>query len=536
MFSVRFELITDHEPLKYLRNLSNASPRLVNWRMKMESYSYKVDYKKGEENTNADALLRIEQNAEVNAIQNEAVNAIGKSPATKASEEESEINGNLIGKRIELADIQKWQREDEAVNKLIKETERRRGKFNNLVIEDGILYSLKKKMKEYEPQGTKRLVVPEILKATVLTVCHDEMAGAHLGERKTWSKVSSKFFWPNMKEEIEFWIKSCKVCAAKKSPPPSKAPMHPLTEPERPFERIGIDFLGPFPATANGNSYILNIIDYGARWAESFPTKDMKVESVARILVDEIVCRHGAPDEILSDQGKSFLAEVVAEVCEYFKTKKINSTPYHPETNGLTERFNGTLCDMLSTYVVDRQRDWNIFLPIVLFAYRTSVQSTTQETPFRLLYGRDARLPSDLEKFIARTSFVDKIDQAWKEAWRNIMKVAEKAKSRSDESHKVVEYKVGDRVRLHRPATKVGLNRKLRKDWYAGPYEIVQVNNKSNAEIEINGNRQGVHVNRLKKAEWSREAYSSVRSPVTTRYGRVSRQPQWYGTEETPNQ
>ena len=160
--------------------------------------------------------------------------------------------------------------------------------------------------------------------------------------------------------------------------------MHPLKEPERPFERIEIDFLGPFPTTDNENSYILNITDNGARWAESFPTKYIKAETVAQILVDEIICRHGAPDEILFDQWKSYLAEVVAEVCEYFKTKKINSNPYHPKTNGLTERFNGALCDMLSTYVKDRQRDWEIFLPIVLFAYRTSVQATTKETPLRL--------------------------------------------------------------------------------------------------------------------------------------------------------
>lgn len=129
------------------------------------------------------------------------------------------------------------------------------------------------------------------------------------------------------------------------------------------------------PDTDNGNRHILVITDYATRWAEAFATKDQKASTVAQILIDEIICRYSAPREILSDQGTNFLSSVVKQVCEYFRIRKINTTSYHPQTNGLTEKFNHTLCKMLSSYTNETQTNWDLFLPMVLFAYRSQVMS-----------------------------------------------------------------------------------------------------------------------------------------------------------------
>jgi transposase InsO family protein len=128
-----------------------------------------------------------------------------------------------------------------------------------------------------------------------------------------------------------------------------------ITHVKQPFEMISIDFLGPLPLSQNGNKYILVISDYLTRWPEAFVTADMKATTVAKILVDEIICRHSAPQTILSDQGREFMAEIVKQTCDYFKANKINTTAYHPQTNGLTEKFKGTLCKMLSAYANENQ-------------------------------------------------------------------------------------------------------------------------------------------------------------------------------------
>ena len=132
--------------------------------------------------------------------------------------------------------------------------------------------------------------------------------------------------------------------------------------------------------------------------------------------------RHSAPRELLSDQGANFMSKLNKDVCKYFEIKKINTTPYNPKCDGLTERLNKTLCKILAVYSDSNQTNWDLYLPLVLFAYRTSQQTTTGSSPFELLYGREPRLPSDLDNFnnYQSSSFIDDINYGWKEAKRQI--------------------------------------------------------------------------------------------------------------------
>ena len=359
LFGVEFDLITDHKPLTYIAELKLASSRMIRWKMRLMEYAYKIMHKPGIEHVNADVLSRLEDDNIV------------------ASIKEAIIDDDYILMR---------QQEDEEISKIIMRVKKAGGTLNNYSLKKGILFANKKFVKSYEPQTQSRPVMPRCMIGQVLTTCHDHMSGGHLGLNKTWAKVSSHFYWPSMKKDVLDWIESCPICAAKKNPTSNLAELGSITEPHIPFDQIGIDFVGPLPTTDEGNRYILVITDYASRWVEAFPTADRKATTVAKILINEIICRHGAPKVILSDQGKEFLSNLIKEVCNYFVTKKINTTSYHPQSNGLTERFNNSLCQMLSVYCSDNQENWDVFLPIALFAYRTSVQKTLQETPFRLLY------------------------------------------------------------------------------------------------------------------------------------------------------
>ncbi|VDI13937.1 Hypothetical predicted protein [Mytilus galloprovincialis] len=122
--------------------------------------------------------------------------------------------------------------------------------------------------------------------------------------------------------------------------------------------------------------------DYLTRWPEAIPVPNADATTTAKVFIEEVVCRHGAPRQLLSDNGKNFRSNLVKEICKLMNTKKTFTTAYHPETDGLVERFNGTLTAMLSMYVSGHQRDWDTFIPFVLFAYRTSLHESIQETPF----------------------------------------------------------------------------------------------------------------------------------------------------------
>ncbi|KAL5509722.1 hypothetical protein EMCRGX_G005140 [Ephydatia muelleri] len=175
----------------------------------------------------------------------------------------------------------------------------------------------------------------------------------------------------------------------------ARAPME-ISQTLRPMQRVAMDILGPLPETLRGNKYILVVGEYFTKWKEAFPLKDTEALTIAKVFVNEFVCRFGVPDSLHTDQGRNFEAKVLKEVCQLLGVKKTRTTPYHPQSDGLVERFNRTLLDMLSMAVKDDERDWDLLLPTLLFAYRTSRHVTTGVTPFQLMYGRDARLPEDV--------------------------------------------------------------------------------------------------------------------------------------------
>ena len=151
----------------------------------------------------------------------------------------------------------------------------------------------------------------------------------------------------------------------------------------RPYERVALDILGPLPETSNQNKYILVVGDYFSKWTESFPLPNQEAKTVARVLVEEWVCRFGAPRSIHSDQGRNFESTLFREMCQLLNIHKTRTTPYHPESNGLIERFNRTLLSMLSHFVEENQSNWDTLLPYVMMAYRSSVHASTGFHPLQ---------------------------------------------------------------------------------------------------------------------------------------------------------
>ena len=191
--------------------------------------------------------------------------------------------------------------------------------------------------------------------------------------------------------------KHCRWCLTCVSCDGTGRPIRPNLQPilvGGPFNRVVVDVL-KLPLSYNGNRYAIVFSDYLTKWPEVFPSSDQKAETIARLLLEQIVSRHGVPDQLLSDRGQNFLSELVLEVCKMLGTKKINTSGYHPQRDGLVEQLNRTPIGMLSKSVSKHGRDWDERLPYVLLAYQVSVHQSTKESPFFLLYGRDPRLPTE---------------------------------------------------------------------------------------------------------------------------------------------
>ena len=205
------------------------------------------------------------------------------------------------------------------------------------------------------------------------------------------------------------------------------------------------------------------------------------------------MCRHGVPRELLSDQAGNFLSELMQEVCKLMGVKKLNTSGYHPQCNGLVERFNSTLIQMLAK-VTKNPKDWDQCLPYVVYAYHTTAQESTKESPFFLLYGRDPQIPTvealstqstpytvDLDDY--RSELVMGLSDAWKAAAEHIKVAQCHQKSTYDRRASESKLKVGDRVLVHMPHEVRGNAWKFARPFH-GPYRVVSLT-PTNAEVRL---------------------------------------------------
>ncbi|KAL5509260.1 hypothetical protein EMCRGX_G004598 [Ephydatia muelleri] len=263
-----------------------------------------------------------------------------------------------------------------------------RRKCKNFKFDCGVLYFRRVKKGEGDEEGWKIWVRTEDEKRRILESCHAGIEGNHLGRDKTIQKISSRFFWKNINEDIRIFVQRCEKCQrtnAKFSK--SNAKLHPIVPMPNVWHQVGIDLIGPLPTTSKGNKYVVTLVDYFSKWPEAAPLKDKTAASVALFLF-ETFCRFGCCEVIISDQGREFVNKVKEQLFRLTQTHHKVSSAYHPQTNGLTERFNQTLQASLIKVVNSSQDDWDEHLSAVLFAYRTSVQKATKLTPFEIMYCR----------------------------------------------------------------------------------------------------------------------------------------------------
>ena len=362
--------------------------------------------------------------------------------------------------------------------------------------------------KDQQDRTRKQLVVPAAMQDDIMESYHDGIIGGHIGFQRTFDTIRNKFWWQTMYNDIRSWILSCPQCQAGKRNHRKYGLMQPIPYPEAPFVRIGMDIITNLPITPRGNVCVLTICDYYTKWPEAFPMIDKKSTRVAKIIVEEIICRFGTPKIILSDQGKQFTGKVMKHIENYLGIEGKSTTAYHPQTDGLVEKYNGTLMETIRAYVSDNQVDWDEFIPYALAAYRGTKHSTTGESPYFLLYGREFIRPIDAALNISETQALTE-----RESIEKLIDTKEFVKNKVEEAQKTQalqynkkrskgKFEKDDLIMLYipRPLPK-GRKKKLQKLW-EGPYVVIRKESEVNYTIAPENNRknkQTVHIDRMKK-------------------------------------
>ena len=306
----------------------------------------------------------------------------------------------------------------------------------------------------------------------------------HLGMKKTRAKVWMRFYWVG----IRAVVRKCSVCAQRKTP--SNRKKAPLQQEAvgAPMGQGGPGYCRPSARNGKGNKYILVVGDYFSKWMEAYPIPDQTAETVVEKFVSKFVCRFGVPKVLHSDQGQNFESKVFKEMCDILGIDKTRTTPYNPKSNGLIEKFNHTLITTVSMLIDphNRQRDWDLKVPLALFAYRSSPQESTGDTPSMLMLGRELSLPINLtmeaarqEETIDSPSETDyaynlrkRMQRTHQRARDNLAESTRPQKRTYDQKAERSRFRVGDFVWLHKTAKTKGLSPKLQR-WWHGPYLIV---------------------------------------------------------------
>ena len=395
-----FVVHTDHSALQWLQNFKDPQGQVARWLEILSEYDFKVQHRPGVKHGNADPLSRLLCKqcglSELSVIGDVSlVNLVTWFPALSSFEQRQ-----LQQSDHDLKQVLTWMEKDQCPTEFPKNSgywvQTLWSQRDHLVVKDGVLF------REWEDVSGKghnkwlQFVIPQDMVRSILQQLHDAPSGSHLGVTKTLNKISSRFYWPGQRRDVENWCKSCELCAARKSPARKRKAKLQTELSSHPFQWVAMDILGPLPQPVRGSKYILVIGDYFTKWMESFAIPNMEAVTVAEAFVFQFVSQFGVPDFLHTDQGRNFESALLKAVCSLLGVSKTRTSPYHPQSNGLIERFNHTLLKLLSMATRQDEQNWDLHLPLVMLAYRTSVQESTGCTPFELVFGREARLPVDV--------------------------------------------------------------------------------------------------------------------------------------------
>ncbi|UYV84832.1 K02A2.6-like, partial [Cordylochernes scorpioides] len=481
VFGQPFTIVTDHHSLCWLTNLKDPCGRLARWALRLQEFDVTVVYKSGRKHQDADCLSR--------------------SPLEYSEDMEEDIPSIVT-----LQNFSEEQMNDQAIRKIADKLQS--SPNNSFVKIDNTLYR-----KNYDPMGKPwLLVVPRHLRQELLKNFHDSPTAGHLGFTKTYDRIRKKYYWPGMYRTVRRYVAHCSDCQRRKHQPqlPS-GHLQPIPVPEVAFEKVGMDLLGRFPTSEGGNRWIIVCTDYLTKYAitKALPTSESM--EVAKFFIEDVILKHGAPRELITDRGRNFTSSMISDLNNQCRITHRKTTAYHPQTNGLTERLNKTIADMLSMYVDVNHKDWDRILPFVTFAYNTAKQESTGFTPFFLVHGREAETPLDVlfPKLLPEDDdFIQTLgaraEEARKLARIHSMRSQGSNKHRYDAHHRNIIYQPGDLVWIFIPVRKVGYSEKLMRRYF-GPYKVTRKISDVTYEVETFGNQQGrrktkdlVHIGRMK--------------------------------------
>lgn len=331
------------------------------------------------------------------------------------------------------------------------------------------------------------LVIPKVLRPFVLYHSHASRGTGHFGRDRLMERMRRSFYWYGMSMEAERYVQTCAVCLKNKKRSRKFRARRVAYSPGYVNQRLHLDIFGPIaPISGQNNRYILTMIDGFSRYVQMAPLTEHTAETVAQAMIDKWISVFGFPMELYTDQGREFQSDLMKVFCRQFEIAKQRTSPYHPQSNSVLERYHSQLGAMLRMYIEASQyKNWDKFLPLLSLAHNTAWNRTTKFSPFELMFGRRCTFPVDYVLRLPSDSRVEKSPVEWVNMVRSHLEKCHEAVRENISDYQVREkktydvkayerkYEIGSYVyKLDSIVTK-GISKKL-TPVYNGPFLIVK--------------------------------------------------------------
>ena len=468
-------VFTDHKNLEYFNSTKVLTRRQARWAEDLAGYNFKVLYRPGLKNTKPDVLSRrwdhrLGEGGEAAAPTPQLFFRPGQlvmDPAKIAAVKVISLKSTFL-ERLQAAALKDnhWQEIRKALE------DRKTGMDPALSLSEGLVFF---KNRWYVPEGRD-------LRQEIFSQNHDSRIAGHFGQFKTADKIKANFYWPNMDQDIEEYVRSCDSCQRNKTARHKKyGELQPLEVPYRPWTSISMDFIVGLPESG-GYTKIWVIVDRFSKMAHFIPLPSVnKTEDMAKLFLTQVWKHHGLPDDIVSDRDSKFISHFWQSLMDLLSVKLNLSTAFHPQTDGQTERVNQTLEAYMRNYCSYQQDDWSDLLPLAEYAYNSAVSEATKFSPFCAIYGFEPRTnwpnlkPSSEWDNRASSVTVSQWEAIWSTMHENLGKTRLRMARWYDKHHlKAPEFKPGDKVMLDRRnvQTKRPINKLDHKKM--GPFKVTK--------------------------------------------------------------
>lgn len=327
--------------------------------------------------------------------------------------------------------------------------------------------------------------------------------GGHVGTQRMQAKLKQQYTWPYMNREIANLVNSCHECRVNKARANTKIPMCITDTPEKPFDTLSIDTIGPLAVSINENKYAITVMCNLTKFLICIPIPNKEALTIAKNLVERIFLTFGLCSSILTDMGTEYCNQIFTETARMLNIQHLTSTPYHPQTLGGVERSHRTLNEYLRHYVTV-SNEWDTLILYFAYCYNITPSTTFDHkfSPFELLFGRQARRPEIIKTNTRSPVYnFDNYSVELRHKLQTTNKIARdlliKTKMRNK---KIYDQKLNDtRFKINDKVLTISQSHKL-QSVYDGPYTVTKLD-KFNVTIrhDVTKKEKKLHQNRIIK-------------------------------------